>query len=159
MICRRCGHENPEGANFCSSCGVGVGVVDSDATMTIQVLAVPADPGDELAAAIEELPEGLGLLVVTRGPNAGSKYLLDQEITSAGRHPDSEVFLDDVTVSRRHAQILRTEGRYFVQDVGSLNGTYVGGGRVEFQELRNGDELQIGRYQLEFFCRASESGS
>lgn len=99
---------------------------------------------------VEGLPEGQALLVVKRGPNAGSRFLLDQETTSAGRHPDSDIFLDDVTVSRRHAEF-RQEGQSFtVVDVGSLNGTYVNREPVDSATLSNGDEVQIGKFRLVF---------
>ena len=101
-------------------------------------------------SGVEGLPEGQALLVVKRGPNAGSRFLLDQATTSAGRHPDSDIFLDDVTVSRRHAEF-RTEGESFtVVDVGSLNGTYVNREPVDSANLANGDEVQIGKFRLVF---------
>lgn len=96
------------------------------------------------------LPPGTALLVVRRGPNAGSRFLLDAQVTAAGRHPDSDIFLDDVTVSRRHAEFLREAGIYTVRDVGSLNGTYVNRERVESATLTNGDEVQIGKFRLVF---------
>ena len=101
-------------------------------------------------SGVEGRPEGQALLVVKRGPNAGSRFLLDQATTSAGRHPDSDIFLDDVTVSRRHAEF-RTEGESFtVVDVGSLNGTYVNREPVDSANLANGDEVQIGKFRLVF---------
>ncbi len=106
---------------------------------------------EELGQALDELAPGMGMLLVQRGPNAGSKYLLDTETTTAGRHPDSNIFLDDITVSRRHAQFVQEEGGYVLRDAGSLNGTYVNRERVEEVLLRSGDEVQIGRYRLAFF--------
>src|SRR5437867_11729370 len=101
---------------------------------------------EEVSVTLEDLPEGMGMLVVKRGPNAGSKFVLDAEVTRAGRHPDSEIFLDDITVSRRHAEIVRNDGGYSLKDVGSLNGTYLNRERIEGAvPLRNGDELQIGK--------------
>lgn len=101
-------------------------------------------------AGVESLPVGQALLVVKRGPNAGSRFLLDRDTTSAGRHPDSDIFLDDVTVSRRHAEF-RREGRDFVVvDVGSLNGTYVNREPVDTAVLSGGDEVQIGKFRLVF---------
>ncbi len=100
------------------------------------------------SSGVEALPAGSALLVVKRGPNAGSRFLLDQATTSAGRHPDSDIFLDDVTVSRRHAEF-RQEGEEFaVVDVGSLNGTYVNREPVDSSVLANGDEVQIGKFRL-----------
>jgi pSer/pThr/pTyr-binding forkhead associated (FHA) protein len=98
------------------------------------------------------LPSGSALLVVKRGPNAGSRFLLDQPVTSAGRHPDSDILLDDVTVSRRHAEFrLDKDGSWAVADVGSLNGTYVNRQPVDFQRLlANNDEVQIGKFRLIF---------
>jgi pSer/pThr/pTyr-binding forkhead associated (FHA) protein len=89
--------------------------------------------------------------VVRKGPNEGSKYMLDAEVTRAGRHPDSDIFLDDITVSRRHAEIIRRADGFHLLDAGSLNGTYVNRNRVEETKLSNGDELQIGKFKLVFF--------
>ena len=114
-------------------------------------LDAPAQSGGEsLTSGVEGLPVGSALLVVKRGPNAGSRFLLDQASTSAGRHPDSDIFLDDVTVSRRHAEF-RLEGNEFqVVDVGSLNGTYVNREPVDAAVLVNGDEVQVGKFRLVF---------
>ncbi len=103
--------------------------------------------GSRLAAT---LPPGSALLVVRRGPNAGSRFLLDTDVTTAGRHPESDIFLDDVTVSRRHAEFRREAGVFTVRDVGSLNGTYVNRERVESATLANADEVQIGKFRLVF---------
>jgi pSer/pThr/pTyr-binding forkhead associated (FHA) protein len=99
---------------------------------------------------VEELPSGSALLVVKRGPNVGSRFLLDEPVTSAGRHPGSDIFLDDATVSRRHAQFRLENGEFRVVDVGSLNGTYVNGEPVDSSVLANGDEVQIGKFRLVF---------
>ena len=101
-------------------------------------------------SGVEGLPRGSALLVVKRGPNAGSRFLLDQPITSAGRHPDSDIFLDDVTVSRRHAEFRLESNEFHVVDVGSLNGTYVNREPVDSAVLGNGDEVQIGKFRLVF---------
>ena len=98
----------------------------------------------------EALPQGSGLLVVKRGPNAGSRFLLDRATTTAGRHPNSNIFLDDVTVSRRHAEFRCVSGEFQVVDVGSLNGTYVNRDPVDWAVLANGDEVQIGKFRLVF---------
>jgi len=104
-------------------------------------------------SAVEALPPGSALLVVRHGPNAGSRFLLDAEVTTAGRHPDSDIFLDDVTVSRRHAEFRRTpEDSFLVRDVGSLNGTYVNRERIEEATLKNGDEVQVGKFRLAFYA-------
>ena len=107
---------------------------------------------DEFPFPHDELEEGQALLLVKRGPNAGSTFLLEAESTSVGRNTDSEVFLDDVTVSRAHAVIeRRADGSFFVRDAGSLNGTYVNGEQVDETKLASGDEVQIGRFKLVFF--------
>ena len=98
------------------------------------------------------LPPGTALLAVRRGPNAGARFLLDHDVTTSGRHPDSDIFLDDVTVSRRHAEFHREGGLFTVRDVGSLNGTYVNRERVESATLSNGDEVQIGKFRLAFIA-------
>jgi pSer/pThr/pTyr-binding forkhead associated (FHA) protein len=112
-----------------------------------------ADLGDDLfpdSASLGALPEGSALLLVMRGPNAGSRFRLDGALTTAGRHPDSDIFLDDVTVSRRHAEFYRQGGFFTVRDVGSLNGTYVNRERIEEAQLTGGDEVQIGKFRLLF---------
>ena len=117
----------------------------------------PAPP----VTGVEALPAGSALLVVKRGPNAGSRFLLDQSTTSAGRHPESDIFLDDVTVSRRHAEFRREGGDFVVVDVGSLNGTYVNREPVDTAVLANGDEVQIGKFRLVFLTgpRAGDRGA
>jgi pSer/pThr/pTyr-binding forkhead associated (FHA) protein len=114
-------------------------------------LDAPAQAGTEsTVSGVEGLPAGSALLVVKRGPNAGSRFLLDQAVTSAGRHPDSDIFLDDVTVSRRHAEFRLENTEFQVVDVGSLNGTYVNREPVDSAVLANGDEVQIGKFRLVF---------
>ncbi|MEC3955886.1 FHA domain-containing protein [Nocardia sp. CDC153] len=108
------------------------------------------ETGEQPVQGVEGLPAGAALLVVKRGPNAGSRFLLDQPTTSAGRHPDSDIFLDDVTVSRRHAEFRQDDDTFQVVDVGSLNGTYVNREPVDSSELQNGDEVQIGKFRLVF---------
>ena len=102
---------------------------------------------------VEEMPSGSALLVVKRGPTAGSRFLLDQPVTSAGRHPDSDIYLDDVTVSRRHAEFRRENGEFHIVDTSSLNGTYVNRKPVASAMLANGDEIQIGKFRLVFLTR------
>jgi hypothetical protein len=150
VLCTRCGHPNDDAARFCSSCGAPL-PGDADTT-TLRVPAVDdrLEADDTLRAEKEGVPSDVAVLVVSRGPNAGSRYLLDSPVTTAGRHPDSDLFLDDVTVSRRHAEVDRTPDGYMLRDVGSLNGTYVNGERVEKHELRDGDVVQIGLYRLTF---------
>ncbi len=148
MICGRCGHPNPEGANYCSSCGAPI-VPAEETTLTLSALEA-ADVEEDLAKYLEELPPGIGLLVLRQGTVAGSSYRIEAPVTTAGRHPDSDIFLDDITVSRRHAVIERDGDGFKVRDAGSLNGTYVNRERVDEARLRTGDELQIGRFRLSF---------
>jgi hypothetical protein len=152
MFCRNCGHKNPEGSNFCSSCGKPLGEAGTDATITFQAGELETEAEEEVHVSPEELEGGRGVLIVRRGPNAGSKFFLDSDATQIGRHPDSDIFLDDITVSRRHAEIRKvTDGASFsLHDVGSLNGTYVNRERVEDGDLRSGDEIQIGKFKLVF---------
>jgi Inner membrane component of T3SS, cytoplasmic domain/zinc-ribbon domain len=153
VVCARCGHANQPEARFCSSCGASLeGVVD-ETTLTLQAVEA-AGAEDELAGYLEGLPAGVGLLVVRHGPSAGSSFRLEREHTNVGRHPDSEIFLDDITVSRRHVVLDRTPKGYVLRDVGSLNGTYVNRERADEALLRHGDELQIGRYRLSFVLGA-----
>jgi pSer/pThr/pTyr-binding forkhead associated (FHA) protein len=162
MFCTQCGHQNPEGARFCANCGAAlVSSTADDSTTTISLAAqdLEAEVEEEVAAPVEELREGTAMLVVRRGPNAGSRFLLDKEVTTAGRHPESDIFLDDITVSRRHAEIRRTPNGFSVYDVGSLNGTYLNRERVEDGELVGGDELQIGKFKLVFFAGGRPSAS
>jgi pSer/pThr/pTyr-binding forkhead associated (FHA) protein len=171
-FCTQCGHQNPDGARFCSQCGnrleaASGGRADSpsESTSTITFGAPAKDLADQHeaalndadAAAVDALPAGSALLVVQRGPSAGSRFLLDTDVVSAGRHPESEIFLDDVTVSRRHAEFRRTSSGFTVADVGSLNGTYVNRDRIDEVALQGGDEVQIGKYRLVYF--ASHAGS
>ena len=120
--------------------------------------AQPAAGPDSAAPVVAGLPAGSALLVVKRGPNVGSRFLLDRPVTSAGRHPDSDVFLNDVTVSRRHAEFRRKDDELRVVDVGSLNGTYVNREPVESAVLVSGDEVQIGRFRFAF-VRSYNGGS
>ena len=100
--------------------------------------------------AVAALPVGSALLIVQRGPNTGARFLLDHEVTNAGRSPKSDIFLDDVTVSRKHCQFIAEDGGHLVRDSGSLNGTYVNRERVEQLRLEAGDEVQIGKYRLTY---------
>lgn len=157
--CQRCGQINADDANFCSRCGARLGAaadIPGDNTGVIPVMTeeVSADApelsGDALSA-IENLPEGNALLVVQRGPNVGARFLLDKEVTTAGRSTHSDIFLDDITVSRHHVKFLLKDGRTYVEDQGSLNGTYVNRTLVDGSALlRDGDEVQIGKFRMTF---------
>ena len=159
MYCTKCGHGNPDDANFCARCGATLAGAE-DATLTlhgpVSTEAEGTHEDAELAVSLDELEAGQGLLVIMRGSEAGSKFLLDKDITTCGRHPSSDIFLDDITVSRRHAEILREGTRFLVKDTGSLNGSYVNRERVDVAELVSGDELQIGKFKLLFFTAAGE---
>ena len=147
VICPSCGHRNQDGANFCSSCGQPLErEVPEPATVTFSLDPEADDPIEVPLPA----PTSGGMLVVTRGANTGAEFVLEHVITSAGRHPDSDIFLDDVTVSRRHAELERTSaGTVVVRDVGSLNGTYLNGDRIEGDlTIATGDELQVGKFKL-----------
>lgn len=159
MYCTRCGHGNPDGANFCARCGAPLAAASDDTTLSLQVGTSEETDAEheELSVSLEELAADQGVLVVKRGPNAGSTFLLDKDRTSAGRHPSSDIFLDDITVSRRHAEVMREGQRFLVKDVGSLNGTYVNRERVDVAELESGDELQIGKFKLMFFTAKESS--
>jgi pSer/pThr/pTyr-binding forkhead associated (FHA) protein len=111
----------------------------------------PTSPSAEEAVPLEELPSGSALLVVTRGPSAGARFLLDRNFMAAGRHPDSDIFLDDITVSRRHAEFRRENGIFRIVDAGSLNGTYINRQPVDSSVLANRDEIRIGKFRLVFF--------
>lgn len=133
-----------------------------DVTSTISIPVFDTD-SDEMASddvsAVEHLPAGSALLLVQRGPSAGARFLLDTETISVGRHPDSEIFLDDITVSRRHATFTRSSDGYHLADLGSLNGTYVNRDRIDgVIALAGGDEVQIGKYRLIYFASLVASG-
>ena len=117
-----------------------------------QLAGLEAGVSLEEQEAINALPSGSALLIVRRGPNTGARFLLDSDVTNAGRHPDADIFLDDVTVSRRHAEFIRTGTRFEVRDLGSLNGTYYDGERIETATLTDGSEVQVGKFRLTFYA-------
>ena len=142
VFCNNCGHRNASGSNFCSSCGQPLErPVDEPATITFSL--DQHGSGEEIVVERSDVGPG-GLLVATRGPNAGSEFALEHVITTAGRHPDSDIFLDDVTVSRRHVEVQRTDEGYLVRDMGSLNGTYLNQALVEGDvPLANGEPTAV----------------
>jgi pSer/pThr/pTyr-binding forkhead associated (FHA) protein len=167
VTCARCGRENPEDARFCSNCGAPLATATAGSSSTslqeshdsTSTIALPAEGGNdevmealdsEAQATVEGLLPDTALLVVMRGPSAGSRFLLDADVTKVGRHPDGDIFLDDVTVSRRHAEFVREADGFHVRDVGSLNGTYVNRQRIDDVLLAGGDEVQIGKFRLVF---------
>lgn len=145
MFCSTCGQQVVEGARFCSNCGAAVEQDEQGTTASFDPGMM--DPTEEVSGE-PQLDAGTGILVVIRGPIAGSRFLVDRDVTTIGRHPDSDVWLDDVTVSRHHAEIRRSGEQFTLVDLGSLNGTYVGGQRRETAELVAGVELQVGRFKL-----------
>jgi hypothetical protein len=156
VYCNRCGHRNPEGSNFCSGGGAPL---DAGSDVTSTITFTPLDPSElgetEVSVSVGEGDLTAGLLIVQRGPNAGSRFELAPDVTTLGRHPDSDVFLDDVTVSRRHAEISRHGAGLLVRDVGSLNGTYLNRQRIEeTAALHHGDELQVGKFRLVFLSES-----
>ena len=106
--------------------------------------------------AVDALPSSSALLIVQRGPNEGARFLLDQDLTTVGRHPNADIFLDDVTVSRRHAEFLRVGIKFTVRDLASLNGTYFEGQRIDEIQVADGAEVQIGKFRLTFFASRSD---
>jgi pSer/pThr/pTyr-binding forkhead associated (FHA) protein len=124
-----------------------------------QLSALDADVSAEEQEAIGALPSGSALLIVRRGPNSGARFLLDQDVTTVGRHPDADIFLDDVTVSRKHAEFLRHRTAFEVKDLSSLNGTYFDGIRIETALLSDGAEVQIGKYRLTFYASRRDLAS
>ncbi|MEX2212022.1 MAG: FHA domain-containing protein [Gaiellaceae bacterium] len=150
VYCPECGFQNPEAANFCARCGARLLPDDSgDHTMTF----TPAEDEDQ-ADALEEFGiKGPALVVRSGGGRAGETFVPGPERTLIGRSPDCDVFLDDVTVSRKHAVLLNSDGEFTIEDQGSLNGTFVNRRRIESARLEDDDEVQIGKYRLTFLNR------
>lgn len=153
--CPECGFTNVDGANYCQKCGGFLGerapeVVESQ-TATYRVGEtgefIPVDVGEVVGA------DGAALVIRAGGGRVGESFPLHADRLTIGRRPDSDVFLDDVTVSRDHALLVRRSGHYYLDDLGSLNGTYVNRKRIESEQLHDGDELQIGKYKLTFLSR------
>ena len=153
MYCTQCGTQNPAGSKFCAQCGTPLGsAIDVTTGMLPTASADLAEAGEDridVEGIRSDLSPGTALLVSVRGPNLGAKFLLDKEVVTVGRHPDSDIFLDDITVSRRHAEFRRAGGTFVVVDSGSLNGTYVNGTRFDEQALAHGDAVQVGKFRLQ----------
>jgi pSer/pThr/pTyr-binding forkhead associated (FHA) protein len=150
IYCPECGFQNPEAANFCSKCGAAL--VREPAGADTTVAFTPEELDDQ--SPLEDLGmEGPALVVRSGGGRSGETFAPQGDRTTIGRSPDCGIFLDDVTVSRKHAVIVARDGGFFVEDQGSLNGTFVNRKRVESAQLEDGDELQIGKYRLTFLDR------
>jgi ribosomal protein L40E len=146
IYCPECGFQNPEAANYCARCGARlVRAEEAETTMTF----TPEEP-EEDGLGLPEGIDGPALIVRAGGGRAGETFPLEHERITIGRSPDCEIFLDDVTVSRKHAVIAKTGDTFRIEDEGSLNGTFVNKKRVEAADLGNGDELQIGKYRLTY---------
>jgi len=149
IYCSECGFQNPEAANYCSRCGALLqkGEASGEATQTYSAEDVREHLDDEDFGL-----EGPALVVRSGGGRAGESFRPTGERTRIGRSPDCDIFLDDVTVSRNHAVLIEQNGRYVVEDQGSLNGTFVNRRRIESASLDEGDELQIGKYRMTFIA-------
>lgn len=154
-MCTSCGYENPLGARFCSSCGAPLGsrAPSDHPTALHDALGGETETILNEPISLDDVPEGTsGMFVVRQGPKRGSRIHLDSDQITIGRHPESDIFLDDVTVSRRHAEVRRVGDSFEVADAGSLNGTYVNQARVEHERLSDGDELQVGKFKLVYIA-------
>ena len=151
IYCQECGFQNPESANYCARCGALLVKDEGGAEATQSFTADDAE--DTSSEALENLGvQGPALVVRSGGGRAGEIFPLDGE-TTVGRSPECGIFLDDVTVSRKHAVLRERDGDFFIEDQGSLNGTFVNRKRVESAQLDDGDELQVGKYRLTYFGR------
>ena len=152
VFCNRCGHRNPPGSAFCSACGSVLDVTE-DRTITLAKVDPLQDaPGaaDDVRVDLDDIAPGSAILVVRGGEEEGVHFTLSSTVTTIGRNEDSDITLEDITVSRRHSEIHHSAGRYIVRDAGSLNGTYVNQRRIDVVELSQGDELQVGKFRLVF---------
>lgn len=157
MYCHNCGTRNPKGANFCGACGHTLQPVSATESTISFVLDSGGEEAEDLALNPHDFEEGKAVLVVKRGPDAGTNFFLDKDLVTCGRDAACDIFLDDVTVSRRHAEIRRGASGYTIVDSDSLNGTFVNRMRVDSTELSNGDEIQIGKFKLVIFTDGSGS--
>jgi FHA domain/zinc-ribbon domain len=149
IYCPECGFQNPEAANYCSKCGAALVVEEAGSETTMSY--TPDDEDADATPTLEELgAEGPALVVRSGGGRAGEHFVPQGERTTIGRSPDCDIFLDDVTVSRKHAVLTQRDGEFVIEDQGSLNGTFLNRKRIESAKLENGDELQIGKYKLTF---------
>ncbi len=152
VYCPECGFQNPEAANYCARCGALLVKDESPADTTISFTPVAGD--EDTGVGLEEIGiKGPALVVRSGGGRAGEVFPLAEGETTIGRSPDCGIFLDDVTVSRRHAVLAERDGRFWIDDLGSLNGTFLNRRRIESAPLDDGDELQIGKYRMTFLSR------
>jgi len=152
--CPECGFVNAEGANFCQKCGAHIGAPEPTATESVTATYRVGETGELIAVDLEEVAsQGAALVIRTGGGRVGESFPLDGERMAIGRRPESDVFLDDVTVSRDHALLVHRTDGWHLDDLGSLNGTYVNRERIESRKLTDGDELQVGKYKLTFLQR------
>jgi hypothetical protein len=153
VTCPECGFPNEDGANYCSRCGAHIGAPEPKESVTATYRV--GETGEFIPVDVGAVVESTGAAIVIRagGGRVGESFPLDAERMTIGRRPDSDVFLDDVTVSRDHALIVRRGNDWFLDDLGSLNGTYVNRRRIESERLGDGDELQVGKYKLTFLSR------
>jgi pSer/pThr/pTyr-binding forkhead associated (FHA) protein len=157
VFCHQCGHRNPAGVNFCSACGSPMVTAAPDTSVAVSPVDDGTDGGEIVTpSGLLELPRGVAMLVVNRGSDEGVRFVLEQPLTRAGRHPENEIFLDDITVSRRHAEFSTSDEGTAVRDVGSLNGTFVNRKRIEEVKLASGDEVQIGKFKLLYLMATGE---
>ena len=150
MKCLQCGRESAPGARFCSNCGAPLGGPSTDTTTVLRAITdehVPELTPEDIEAVTGLAPD-TALLIINPGGSESERILINSDITTVGRHPDSDIFLDNITVSRNHARFVREGTTFFLEDLGSLNGTYVNRRIVESRvRLAQGDEIQIGRYR------------
>ena len=151
VYCPECGFQNPEAANYCSKCGALL-VKEEGGAETTQTFS-PDELGDDESPLEEVAADGPALVVRSGGGRAGEHFIPQGERTTIGRSPDCDIFLDDVTVSRKHAALTKDGNAFSIHDEGSLNGTFVNKKRVEGAELDDGDEIQIGKYRLSFITK------
>lgn len=152
VFCNKCGHRNPPSSAFCSACGTVLDIAD-DHTITLTKTDSRLDasgPEDDVSVDLDDIEPGTAILVVRGGEEEGSYFVLSGSKTTIGRHGESDIMLDDITVSRRHSEILHDGSSYTVSDAGSLNGTYINQQRIDSGSLTQGDELQIGKFRLVF---------
>jgi len=155
LHCPECGFVNTDGANYCQKCGAYLGDLQEPAAESSTATYRIDEAGELVPVELDDLvaQEGAALVVRAGGGRVGESFALDSERMTIGRRPESDVFLDDVTVSRDHALIVRRGGDVFLDDLGSLNGTYVNRRRIDSHRLEDGDEVQIGKYKLTFLSR------